>query len=101
MCAHSDTMVATPDPLLLLREKLAEHNMTLQALAKCLGLNLSSVWRWTRADKHKRSRPDLIARKGLESMFGIPADLWLTPKERRALARAARVSAVAATGTEG
>lgn len=80
------------DPLVLLRSKLEEHGLTLRALAERLGLNISSVWRWTRADPHKRSRPDLVARKALESLFGIPADAWLTPSERAALDRASRVA---------
>lgn len=76
---------------------MRERGLTLQSIADHLGCNLSTVWKWLRADRAKRARPDMVLRAAIEAAYGIPRDAWLTPAERRALAR---VSSLCCTGTD-
>ena len=75
-----------------------DRGLTLQTVADSLECDLSTVWKWLRKNKAKRSRPDPIVRIAIERLYGIAADSWLTTEERRAMARATGLDA---TGTEG
>lgn len=84
--------------MLTFQRTMRERGLTLQSVADALECNLSTVWKWLRKNKAKRSRPDAIVRVAIERLYGIPADAWMTSEERKALARA---SGLGATGTEG
>jgi transcriptional regulator with XRE-family HTH domain len=91
--AHSQPM-GTPSPHVMLRRVVKDRGLSHQDLARATGRDRSTVWRWL-AVRHP-TRPDEASRRILEKLIGIPADAWLTPRERAALDR---VAALQPTGT--
>ena len=90
LCAHSQPM-ATPSPHVMLRRSVKACGLTHQDLARATGRDRSTVWRWLSV-RHP-TRPDEASRRILEKLIGIPADAWLTPRERAALERVAPLDA--------
>ena len=76
-------------------DAIRSRGLTHSDLARATGRDRSTVWRWL-APRHP-ARPDEASRRILERLLGIPADAWLTHRERAALAR---VAPLAGTGTD-
>lgn len=91
--AHLQPM-STRSPHVMLRRAVRLRGLTHQDLAAATGRDRSTVWRWLAT--RRPTRPDEAARRILERLLGIPADAWLTHRERAALDR---VAALRPTGT--
>lgn len=87
--------MGTPSPHVMLRRAVKRRGLSHQDIAAATGRDRSTVWRWLAP--RRPTRPDEAARRILERLLGVPADAWLTPGERAALARVAPLDA---TGTD-